>query len=515
MLQFTAWSIPPALAVVLAVFCLVRLRATADLPGLTPLRGLILCAAVWSFGQLAASLVTTIDLKYWTLNLQYVGAASVGAAWFTFAITYARQQRRLPLLFLVAIWSIPAATVVLAVTSDWHGLIWDEIGLVGVGGYIGVVASSGPVQIASMYYTYALVFSGLTVIGFVLTSNPRYRAPLAALTVATMATFALHFVHVSPWNPLPWFDATPLGLSLAALLLIYGLVNPGFLDLVPAIRYRVFERLDDPVVIVNPSGRIIDVNASASAQLLARAGNPLNQNLRVLLPIPGISDLLSGRLTDTDLTIGPLAYHVAVTALDGKTNPTRLAFVFRDVTERRNSELQLRTMKRDLERLAHTDSLTGLYNRRFFMQRLDEEAERFNRHARALSVLVFDLDLFKRVNDEHGHEIGDKALQVVAGVMNDIRRVSDVAARIGGEEFALLLPETDRDGATRLAQRLRRAIADQFIADAEGQPFTITVSIGVATLTQSPGEPTMLLREADKALYRAKSAGRNMVCLAA
>jgi diguanylate cyclase (GGDEF)-like protein len=100
-------------------------------------------------------------------------------------------------------------------------------------------------------------------------------------------------------------------------------------------------------------------------------------------------------------------------------------------------------------------------------------------------------------------------------VMNDIRRVSDVAARIGGEEFALLLPETDRDGATRLAQRLRRAIADQFIADAEGQPFTITVSIGVATLTQSPGEPTMLLREADKALYRAKSAGRNMVCLAA
>jgi diguanylate cyclase (GGDEF)-like protein len=99
--------------------------------------------------------------------------------------------------------------------------------------------------------------------------------------------------------------------------------------------------------------------------------------------------------------------------------------------------------------------------------------------------------------------------------MNEVRRITDVAGRIGGEEFALLLPETDRDGATRLAQRLRASIADQRIADGNGNAFSITVSIGVATQTQTAKDTSALLREADKALYRAKGSGRNMVCLAA
>ncbi len=120
-----------------------------------------------------------------------------------------------------------------------------------------------------------------------------------------------------------------------------------------------------------------------------------------------------------------------------------------------------------MERLAHTDFLTRLANRRYFMQRLTEETERVKRGNQPMSVLLLDMDSFKSVNDTHGHDIGDRVLQVIASVTQEVKRVSDVAARIGGEEFAMLLPDTDREGAIKLAQRLRRTINEQMIADAK------------------------------------------------
>ena len=138
-----------------------------------------------------------------------------------------------------------------------------------------------------------------------------------------------------------------------------------------------------------------------------------------------------------------------------------MALVFRDITE-------LTKIKQEMERLAHTDFLTGLYNRRFFMQRLAEETERVKRGHQPMSVLLLDMDGFKTVNDTHGHDVGDRVLQVIASVTQEVKRISDVSARIGGEEFAMLLPDTDREGAIKLAQRLRRTINEQIIADAKG-----------------------------------------------
>jgi len=165
-----------------------------------------------------------------------------------------------------------------------------------------------------------------------------------------------------------------------------------------------------------------------------------------------------------------------------------------------------------LERLAHTDFLTNLYNRRFFMQRLSEETERVKRGHQPMSVLLIDMDDFKTVNDTHGHDIGDRVLQVIASVTQEVKRISDVSARIGGEEFAMLLPDTDREGAIKLAQRLRRTINEQIIADAKGGPIQVTASIGVATMSHADHGIDHILTHADRALYRAKDAGRNRVC---
>ena len=129
-----------------------------------------------------------------------------------------------------------------------------------------------------------------------------------------------------------------------------------------------------------------------------------------------------------------------------------------------------------------------------------------------MSVLLLDMDSFKHINDTHGHDVGDRVLQVIASVTKEVKRVSDVAARIGGEEFAMLLPDTDRDGAIKLAQRLRRTINEQVIAAAKGAPIQVTASIGVATMSHADHGLDHILTHADRALYRAKDSGRNQVC---
>ena len=146
------------------------------------------------------------------------------------------------------------------------------------------------------------------------------------------------------------------------------------------------------------------------------------------------------------------------------------------------------------------------------MQRLEEEVERVRRHGKALSVLIFDLDFFKLVNDTYGHDTGDVVLVAVARLATEAKRMSDVAARLGGEEFALLLPETDQQGAVQLAQRLRSSIEKNLYLSTSGTPVKVTASIGVATATAEADEIEKLLSLADRQLYRAKNNGRNRVC---
>jgi diguanylate cyclase (GGDEF)-like protein len=171
-----------------------------------------------------------------------------------------------------------------------------------------------------------------------------------------------------------------------------------------------------------------------------------------------------------------------------------------------------------LSQLALTDELTGLYNYRYFMRRLEEEVSRLHRVGRGLALLFADIDHFKLVNDTHGHAVGDTVLRHVAavlrasiegdGVVVHLRR-SDVVARYGGEEFAILLPECHKDGATLVAERIRRRIEDAPAQLDDGTTVGVTVSLGVACVPDHGEQADQLLAAADRALYLAKEGGRN------
>jgi len=163
---------------------------------------------------------------------------------------------------------------------------------------------------------------------------------------------------------------------------------------------------------------------------------------------------------------------------------------------------------RDMERLASTDSLTGLYNRRYLQKRLKEELQRSCRYKLSFSVVYMDLDRFKEVNDRYGHEQGDKVLQKTAEAISEIVRKTDTVARYGGDEFVLILPETKLAGAETLTERIRGTFNQCSLPKLKQQ----SISAGVAEWSaDGPDTPDSIMQRADACLYEAKKRGRNCV----
>lgn len=164
----------------------------------------------------------------------------------------------------------------------------------------------------------------------------------------------------------------------------------------------------------------------------------------------------------------------------------------------------------EVSRRARTDALTGLYNRRAFDEQLERLLAHADRFGHSVSLILADVDHFKQVNDTWGHESGDTVLKSIARTFNEGVRAVDICARFGGEEIAVLLPETSLPGAAELADRLRKAVAAQPIS-AQGNPIRVTISCGVACYPDGVLTKEALFAAADRALYEAKSAGRNCV----
>ncbi|HWU82867.1 MAG TPA: diguanylate cyclase, partial [Methylophilaceae bacterium] len=184
-----------------------------------------------------------------------------------------------------------------------------------------------------------------------------------------------------------------------------------------------------------------------------------------------------------------------------------LVGVARDVTERMES------MGR-LQQQAQTDYLTSLANRRHFMEQGQIELERAKRYNKPLSIFMIDIDYFKKINDTYGHKFGDYVLQTLAGTLRETLRLIDLIGRIGGEEFAVLLPETGLREAAEVAERLRDRVARTNVPREEGMPINFTISIGVCALKDKDTTLDVLLSQADAAMYEAKQSGRNKVTTA-
>ena len=267
--------------------------------------------------------------------------------------------------------------------------------------------------------------------------------------------------------------------------------------------------------------RIIDANGAALAQVRA---NEDDQRRGALSLAQNFDDSALPRFGDALLALAGGAHlyecESSFVRLDGAARQNELSLLVMpghadsldfvmvsslDITERKR-------MNAELLQLATTDFLTGLPNRRHFMASLENEHARLQRElASSASVLMLDIDHFKRVNDEYGHAVGDAVLRHLGALMCQALRKVDVPGRVGGEEFAILLPGTDLGAAAVFAERLRRRVAESSLTIDGGTVITITVSIGMAAMAGTDADCDAVLARADEALYRAKRGGRNRI----
>ncbi len=223
--------------------------------------------------------------------------------------------------------------------------------------------------------------------------------------------------------------------------------------------------------------------------------------------------------SEDEILLTALSSHAAV-AIENADLYRRLSVLNLSLerkVEERTAELsavneRLSALNRELEEISITDALTKVYNRRYFTERLRQEIKRVSRYGPTVSLLMIDIDYFKKVNDTWGHQAGDTVLAGVAGLIKGGLRVTDLLARYGGEEFCLLATGTDQAGAQVLAERVR-SLVQSTVFEHGGNTIAVTVSIGVSTWEPSlRDDQEELVRRADTALYRAKEQGRNRVC---
>ena len=189
---------------------------------------------------------------------------------------------------------------------------------------------------------------------------------------------------------------------------------------------------------------------------------------------------------------------------------SHFCLVIYDVTDVATNRRMLQSANAQLQKLSSTDRLTGLYNRGHWEDSLKVAYARHQRHGNHTSLVMFDIDHFKRINDTYGHQAGDKVIEQVAAMLREYVRDTDVAGRYGGEEFGVVLSDTDKQGASAFAERFRKAIEGLEVQH-EGQSIRFTISLGVADLSQPSEGHADLIAWADQALYASKKNGRNRV----
>lgn len=194
---------------------------------------------------------------------------------------------------------------------------------------------------------------------------------------------------------------------------------------------------------------------------------------------------------------------------DSAGEVTHVCFTLFDATDTSIYQTQLKKVMAKLEIASNIDSLTNLYNRRFVENALSKEFSRALRHKHSLSLILADIDHFKQVNDKYGHLVGDEVLRIASKRLKECLRTFDIVGRYGGEEFIVLLPETDIEGAKLFAERMRHTIENDPI-QAGDESLSITISLGITEINKRIQVYEDLISEADKALYFSKAAGRNM-----
>lgn len=382
---------------------------------------------------------------------------------------------------------------------------------------IGEPLTLGPIP-AYVVVGYVLALFSSALATYRLVSTPRQHRVLSLIGGIPLLLIGTDYLTRA--QGASWLGQPLLSWAILASALSLSLLRTRQLSVRPVARSALVDHVQDALLVVDSKNYIVDFN-QALADWLGTT-KLCGQRCDDLLPATLISGLSAS---------GPLSavlpwpkndeehwYEAQLTPIQMDGARCGTLVTLRDITRRHLAEAALRSSRKELEtaneqlaRLARTDPLTGLENRRSLMQRLELEANRHTRSGLALGVIAIDLDHFKSINDQHGHPVGDRVLEACAATLTKTCRDADVTARIGGEEFVVVAVDSGDQGPVHLAERLREAVAAMRVSIDSIVELRVTASFGVVVHRGGTVDPETLLRLADDALYKAKAAGRNRV----
>ncbi|MET0752690.1 MAG: diguanylate cyclase [Pyrinomonadaceae bacterium] len=459
---------------------------------------LILVSILWMSGSIFADLSQTLSARWLSRAIQYLGIPSVPVALLVFVYRYCGRKISNGSIILLS--TIPLISWFM-LADPYHyffGAFGEDLKL------------TSPAMRSHYYwwvhipYSYILLMASLAKVFFEISRTSRqYRRQIIILFIAMCFPITADILGLM--GVLASTNLSPLSFLIFFILMAFSITRHQFLGNNPIAYETVFQTIRDGVIILDRYDVIRDINAAAVQRLKMDKreiiGHPLEE---VFVDWTGLTNRLQEKkklLETAELIIEDSSRYISIDVtplMDIDRTPQGWILSLRDVTGHKHEQMSL-------EKLAFYDPLTQLANRRKFDGEVMRAIEDFSTSKKNFAILFLDLNRFKAINDTMGHEVGDELLKYVAARLTSILRKPDILARMGGDEFAILLHDTDERGVQRVAAR---------IADNVEKPFkvgeyllTADLSIGAAFYPENGNNITELMRHADSAMYYAKSQG--------
>lgn len=458
---------------------------------------LCLTEAVYTFGYAFELASRSLEqAKFW-INIEMLGGAYIPALIVLMALSY-RQHRHPPIGITAALLILASLTLAVILGNDQHHLMFSDMQIIRRDNLTITLLEFGP-----WYYLHLVYINVGVTIGNILFYHcwrraPRYhRRQVMLILLGTLIPWGCYLLFLLDWAP-NGVDLSAFGFIITGPLCAYSLFRYRFADLSPIAREQVFDEMEEAVLVVDHNYRMVDFNRKACALLPALNQQSLGQDCRPLLG--DIQPPLEPSQQESEhvMNQGGRHYELRCQPLRQKTSELMgYSLMLRDTTERQLLLEQLR-------QYAEVDELTGVMNRRMALQTLEQEVATAWQSQQPLSLVLFDVDRFKRINDSQGHQIGDLILRQLASLLQTALNSGEALGRYGGDEFLLVLPGRDLASTQALAEQLNQLARQQ---------LNITLSLGL-THFEPHDTARVMLRRADLALYRAKSQGRSQACIA-
>lgn len=472
--------------------------------------GLVNAAVVLLSLAYGAELIC-LNLKWIVLanNIMYLGIAALPVLWLLMTLQYTGHSSWVNPRTILFLFMLPALTVILVFTNQFHNLFYSSISL-DTGGPVHYLSVTRGIWfwINAGYSYLILLISIILLLKKLRRSNPAYRPQIIALLIGVAVPSAVNLLYpVFGIALFGYVNLIPFAFVVSGLAITWSIFRYGLFSIVPIAREWVIENLKEGVMVIDTENILLDMNKS-SRNILGLGNSDLGKPITGILPgWPEITNPhKSNKSFHTQIAQGKDGsskyFEIASSTLsDRKGRIFGRLVTIRDVTE-------WKVLENKLEQMATHDPLTGLPGRILLVDRVNVAITHAKRKNCKLALMMLDLDHFKNINDTLGHKIGDEALKAVGGRLKDTLRKNDTIARLGGDEFVVLLPEVvnfreAQGAADRLLESFQKPVC------VEAHMLQISLSLGITIFPDDGNNFSDLLKQADTAMYRAKAKGGN------